>query len=87
MYVTAENRRKYEKAPVLGVSPDCAWGGTVVLAVNDYDGVVFWCKEYDGRRHELKCSRLSECEDGRAYFTIGRGRGCRLYLDEIERVG
>lgn len=82
MYCTKEERENYQNAPAVGVSADCAWGGVVVVKIDDGNGVVFWCFEYDGKRHALKKSRLLEDRTGRAYFYTGSG--VRLYLDEIE---
>ena len=82
MYCTKEERENYQNAPAVGTSADCAWGGVVVVKIDDGNGVVFWCFEYDGKRHALKKSRLLEGRTGRAYFCTWRG--VRLYLDEIE---
>ena len=82
MYCTKEERGNYQNAPAVGTSADCAWGGVVVVKIDDREGVSLWCREYDGKRHTLKKSRLLEDRTGRAYFYTGRG--VRLYLDEIE---
>ena len=82
MYCTKEERENYQNAPAVGVSADCVWGGVVVMKIDNGEDVVLWCREYDGKRHALKKSRLLENRTGRAYFYTGRG--VRLYLDEIE---
>lgn len=82
MYCTKEERKNYQNAPAVGVSADCAWGGVVVVKIDDGEGVVFWCQEYDGKRHALKKSRLMEDRTGRAYFYTQLG--VRFCLDEIE---
>ena len=81
MYCTKEERENYQKAPAVGTSADCAWGGVVVVKIDDREGVVLWCREYDGKRHALEKSRILEDRTGRAFFFTGRG--VRLYLDEI----
>ena len=82
MYCTKEEWENYQNAPAVGTSADCIWGGVVVVKIDDGEGVALWCREYDGKRHALKKSRLLEDRTGRAYFYTGRG--ARLYLDEIE---
>lgn len=82
MYCTKEERDNYQIAPAVGTSADCAWGGVVVVKIDDGEGVALWCWEYDGKRDALNKSRLLEDRTGRAYFYTGRGT--RLYLDEIE---
>ena len=82
MYCTKEEWENYQNAPAVGTSADCIWGGVVVVKIDDGEGVALWCREYDGKRHALKKSRLLEDRTGRAYFYTGRG--VRLYLDEIE---
>ena len=82
MYCTKEERENYQNAPAVGTSAGCAWGGVVVVKIDDGNGVVFWCFEYDGKCDALKKSRLLEGRTGRAYFYTWRG--VRLYLDEIE---
>ena len=82
MNCTKEEREHYQNAPAVGVFAECVWGGVVVVKIDDREDVVLWCREYDGKRHALKKSRLLEDCTGRAYFYTGRG--VRLYLDEIE---
>ena len=82
MYCTKEESENYQNAPAVGTSADCAWGGVVVVKIDDREDVVFWCREYDGKRHALKKSRLLEDRTGWAYLSTGRG--VRLYLDALE---
>ena len=78
MYCTKEERENYQNAPAVGVFADCAWSGVVVVKIDDREGVVLWCREYYGKRHALKKSRLLEDRTGRAFFFTGRG--ARLYF-------
>ena len=65
MYCTKEERDNYQNVPAVGMFADCAWGGIVVVKIDDGNGVVFWCFEYDGKRHAVKKSRLLEDCTGR----------------------
>ena len=82
MYCTKDEWENYQNAPAVGTFADCAWGGVVVVEIDDGNGVIFWCFEYNGKRHALKKSRLLEDRTGRAYFYTWSE--VRLHLDELE---